>query len=64
MKMPKFEFTELEANAITVSLLGNTNEKIPEEFIIHPRPKSTFAPQGEFGKLVNDLACLGCHTME
>ena len=64
MKMPKFEFSKEEAQAITVALLGNTGEKIPEEFIIRPKPKSTFAPQGEFGKLVDDLACLGCHTME
>jgi mono/diheme cytochrome c family protein len=64
MRMPKFEFTKDEARAISVALLGNTNEKIPDEFIIHPKPKSTFTPQGEFGKLVDDLACLGCHTMQ
>jgi mono/diheme cytochrome c family protein len=63
-QMPKFEFTGEEAQAITVALLGNTNERIPEEFIVHAAPKSTFAPQGEFGKLVNDLACLACHKME
>jgi cytochrome c551/c552 len=64
LKMPKFEFTQAEAEAITVALLGNTDEKIPEEFVIPPKAKSTFTPQGDFGKLVNDLACLGCHKME
>ncbi|MFI5251326.1 MAG: c-type cytochrome [Bacteroidota bacterium] len=64
LKMPKFEFTEDQARAITVALLGNTNELIPKEFIIPAEHKSTFAPQGDFGKLVNDLSCLGCHKME
>lgn len=64
MKMPKFGFTPEEARAITVALLGNTDEKIPEDYIVRPAPRSTFSPQGEFGKLVNDLACLGCHKME
>ncbi len=63
MKMPRFEFTDEEARAVTVALLGNTNERIPEEYIVRREPKSTFMPQGDFGKLVNDLACLGCHTM-
>jgi mono/diheme cytochrome c family protein len=63
MRMPKFGFTEKEAQAVAVALLGNTGEKIPEEFMIRPTPASTFAPQGEFGRLVNDLSCLGCHVM-
>ncbi len=64
MKMPKFEFTADEAKAVTVALLGNTSESIPDEYIVHPRPKSTFSPQGDFGRLVDDLACFGCHTMQ
>ncbi len=64
LKMPDFGFTDEEARAITVALLGNTDEKIPREFIVQPAPKSTFSPQGDFGRLVNELACLGCHKME
>jgi mono/diheme cytochrome c family protein len=63
MRMPKFSFTESEAEAIAVALLGNTDEHIPAEDIVKPGPSSTFSPQGEFGKLVNDLACFGCHVM-
>lgn len=63
MKMPGYEFNDEEARAITVALLGNTGEPIPEEFKIRPKPSSAYVPQGEFGKLVNDLACFGCHTM-
>ena len=63
MKMPVYQFSHDEAQAIAVALLGNTNEQIPEEMKIRPKPASTFAPQGEFGRLTDDLACFGCHTM-
>ncbi len=63
MKMPSYEFADEEAQAVTVALLGNTNDPIPEELKIRPQPQSTYTPQGEFGKLAEDLACFGCHTM-
>ena len=63
MKMPKYEFTDEESRAVAVALLGNTKELIPEELKVLPGPPSTYSPQGEFGKLVDDLACFGCHTM-
>jgi mono/diheme cytochrome c family protein len=63
LRMPRYGFTEREAEAIVVALLGNTGENIPAEFIVQQKPPSTYAPQGDFGKLVDDLACLGCHTM-
>jgi mono/diheme cytochrome c family protein len=63
-RMPKFGFTEQEAQAITVALLANRNENIPEKYVRRALPKSKFLPQGEFGKLVADLSCLACHTME
>jgi mono/diheme cytochrome c family protein len=63
MKMPNYEFMDEESRAVAVALLGNTKEAIPEEFKVFPEPPSTYAPQGEFGKLAEDLACFGCHTM-
>jgi mono/diheme cytochrome c family protein len=63
MKMPQFEFREDEAEAIAVALLGKTDDKIPQDLIVPDSPPGTFAPQGDFGKLVDDLACLGCHVM-
>lgn len=63
MKMPKFGFSEKDAEAVAVALLGNTSEKIPEELIIRPAPRGSFSPQGEFGRLVDDLSCFGCHVM-
>jgi mono/diheme cytochrome c family protein len=62
-KMPDFGFSPEEGRAIAVALLGNTSEQIPEEMQVRPAAASTYDPQGEFGKLVNDLACFGCHTM-
>jgi mono/diheme cytochrome c family protein len=63
MKMPQFGFREEEAEAITVALLGNTDDRIPPDLIVPAAPASSFSPQGQFGKLVDDLACLGCHVM-
>ncbi|MGB2867864.1 MAG: c-type cytochrome [Bacteroidota bacterium] len=63
MKMPRFEFSGEEAQAVTVALLGNTSDKIPQEYLVHLKPQGTFVPQGAFGRIVNELACLGCHTM-
>ncbi len=63
MKMPDFGFREDEAEAVAVALLGNTDDRIPPDLVVPAAPRSTFAPQGEFGKLVDDLACLGCHVM-
>ncbi|MBI3193366.1 MAG: cytochrome c [Ignavibacteriae bacterium] len=61
--MPDYEFTDEEAQAITVALLGSVNDAIPEDLIVKSEPIGQYEPQGEFGKLVNDLACFGCHTM-
>jgi cytochrome c551/c552 len=63
MRMPDYQFSDDDAKAITVALLGNTSESIPEQLRIPQSLSSIFAPQGEFGALVNDLACFGCHTM-
>ena len=63
MKMPQFGFREDEAEAIAVALLGKTDDNIPPDLIVPDAPSGTFAPQGDFGKLVDDLACLGCHVM-
>jgi mono/diheme cytochrome c family protein len=62
-RMPRFGFSDEEAQAIAVALLGNTDEKIPDEYIVRPKQKAPFVPQGEFGKIVNEMACLGCHVM-
>ncbi|HLF14073.1 MAG TPA: c-type cytochrome [Bacteroidota bacterium] len=63
MKMPSYEFSDEEAQAVTTALLGNISDQLPGEFIVRPAQVRSYQPQGEFGKLVDDLACFGCHTM-
>ncbi len=63
-KMPKFGFSDEQAIAVTVALMSNTGERIPEEYMVRPEPASHFVPQGQFGQLVKDLACQSCHVMD
>lgn len=63
MKMPSYEFSDEDAQAITTALLGNISDRLPGELIVRPAQVSTYQPQGEFGRLVDELACFGCHTM-
>jgi mono/diheme cytochrome c family protein len=62
-RMPRFGFSEDEAQAVAVALLGNTDDKIPDQYIVRSQKKTPFAPQGEFGQIVSEMACLGCHVM-
>jgi mono/diheme cytochrome c family protein len=62
-KMPKFGFTDEQATAVAVALLSNTNDAIPDEYMVRAKPKPDFVPQGQFGALVKDLACQSCHVM-
>lgn len=64
MRMPSFELADSDARAISVALLANTSDKIPEALTVPAAPPSKFAPQGKFGTLVDQLACLGCHKMQ
>jgi len=64
MKMPDYTFTDEQARAITVALLSRTNDPIPAPMTIPRAPETTFSPQGKFGKVLDQYACLGCHRME
>ncbi len=61
--MPRFFFSKEEARAVAVALLANGADPIPDDLMVRPAPPAKFDPQGDFGKLVNDLACFGCHVM-
>ncbi len=63
LRMPDYEFSEEEAVALTNALLSLTAEKVPEAYRVPMPPESPYAPQGEFGKLVRDYACFGCHKI-
>ena len=62
-KMPKFGFSDEQATAVAVALLSSSSDNVPEEYIVRSKPAAQFVPQGQFGKLVKDLACQSCHIM-
>ncbi len=63
LRMPKFSFTDEEFEAL-VCLLGSFNEKsIPVEYFVKATT-TRYEPQGEFGRIVEDLNCLVCHTIK
>jgi mono/diheme cytochrome c family protein len=64
MKMPVFPFTDTDNRAVTVALLAMTDDHIPDSYMVQPKPAQTISLQGAFGRLVDQMACLACHTME
>ncbi len=63
LKMPDYGFTDEEAEALTAFLGSLSEENIPPGYRAPLKPASTYEPEGEFGKLVDDLNCLTCHTI-
>ncbi|MBW7997345.1 MAG: c-type cytochrome [Candidatus Glassbacteria bacterium] len=62
LKMPEFGFNEGEIEALTTLLFGFTDRDFPARFKL-PKQADYYLPEGEFGKLLNDLKCLTCHTI-
>jgi mono/diheme cytochrome c family protein len=63
LKMPKFSITDEEFEAL-VCLLGSFREKsIPVEYFVKATT-TRYEPQGDFGRIVNDLNCLVCHMIK
>jgi len=63
LKMPDYGFTDDEVTALTVFLRSLSEENIPPGYRAPFKPASTYVPEGEFGKLVEDLNCLVCHSI-
>jgi len=61
--MPDFRLTEEEIEAIVTLLLGFTDLNIPSRFKV-PMDPVKYKPLGEFAKLVDDVKCLDCHTIQ
>ncbi len=62
LRMPDFNFTEEEAEAVTTALLGFVKDK-PAASKMRPRtPENIFIDQGQM--LVKQLNCQGCHLIE
>jgi mono/diheme cytochrome c family protein len=63
LKMPDYAFTDEEAAALTVFLRSLSEENIPPGYRAPLKPTSPYVPEGDFGRLVEDLNCLVCHTI-
>jgi mono/diheme cytochrome c family protein len=65
LKMPQFSFAPAQVDALTTALLSLTDrsQNLPRALTVPaPRP-SDYQPAGKAGKLVADLACFSCHTI-
>lgn len=62
-RMPVYDFSEEELQALTTALLAMTKKELPRKYTVAPEPKQPFAPQGAFGRLVKKYACFSCHVI-
>ena len=59
LRMPNFDFTEDEVEAIVTALLGFTKESSIQKELT---PQTVFVEKGQW--LVNEFNCQGCHIIE
>lgn len=62
IKMPNFDFTEAEADAITTALLGFVKDRPNSNKMANKGQGAQFINEGR--ALVRQLNCQGCHSME
>jgi mono/diheme cytochrome c family protein len=65
LKMPKFNLNEEQVTALTTALLAQTDRAagLPHELLKSAEPRSEYHPGGDAGRLMEDLRCLSCHTI-
>ena len=63
LKMPDYGFSEEEVTALAVFLRSLSDEGVPAGYRAPQKPASTYVPEGAFGRLVEDLNCLVCHSI-
>ncbi|ODS31760.1 MAG: putative cytochrome c [Candidatus Scalindua rubra] len=63
LKMPKFNLTDGEFEALICFLASLKEGSIPIEYFVKAS-KVEFVPQGKIGKIVKDLNCLVCHRIK
>ena len=62
LKMPRFGFTEHEAQALTTALLSMGRRPVPAAYQV-PDHAAAYSPPGHFGELVRRYRCLSCHQI-
>jgi mono/diheme cytochrome c family protein len=65
LKMPKFNLSDEQITALTTALLAQTDRaaSLPHELILSAGSRSNYRPGGAAGKLMDDLRCLSCHSI-
>jgi mono/diheme cytochrome c family protein len=65
LKMPQYGFTPGQIDAITTALLAQDERAftLPPSLVLPVAPPSNYNPAGNAGKLMHDLACFSCHTI-
>jgi mono/diheme cytochrome c family protein len=62
LKMPRFGFTEHEAEALTTALLSMGRMPVPVAYQV-PDHEAAYVPPGHFGELVRQYRCMSCHQI-
>jgi mono/diheme cytochrome c family protein len=63
-KMPDYGFSDQEAEAMTTYLLSLTADEVPDSYQLPlGNPPSDYAPQGEFGTILDKYQCFTCHMI-
>jgi len=65
LKMPQFSFAPAQIDALTTALLSLTDrsQSLPRALTVASPLPSSYQPAGKAGKLMADLACFSCHTI-
>jgi cytochrome c1 len=65
LKMPQFNFTPGQVDALSTALLSLTDrtQNLPSALTVPAPPASTYQPAGKAGQLMADLACFSCHRI-
>jgi mono/diheme cytochrome c family protein len=64
LKMPSFTLADGQVEALTTALLAQTDRAVtmPPE-LVRTSPHAKYHPGGDAGRLMEDLRCLSCHTI-
>jgi cytochrome c551/c552 len=64
LKMPNFELSVEDIEALTIALMSRTSVSIPSNrYEVPPTPKVAFDPRDGFGVLERRYRCLSCHSI-
>jgi len=62
-RMPTYDFSAVDAAAVTVALLSLRTADLPASRVTTELAVEPYQPQGQFGALVRRYRCLSCHEI-